>query len=142
MAAGTPRLQSALLHSNRARRRTLELHVPAELKSRGNDHSSPGASEGNPLHLPSALTRQCLFSTSTACAVTHVTAVFPSKSKGQAYLIHAIWAVCLVTQSSPTLCDSMDCSPPGSSAHGDSPLQARILERVIHAVCCCCCCCC
>ena len=29
--------------------------------------------------------------------------------------------VCLVTQSCPTLCDPMDCSPPGSSVHGDSP---------------------
>ena len=27
----------------------------------------------------------------------------------------------LVTQSSPTLCDPMDCSLPGSSVHGDSP---------------------
>ena len=32
----------------------------------------------------------------------------------------------LVTQSCPTLCDPMDCSPPGSSAHGI--FQARILE--------------
>ena len=24
-------------------------------------------------------------------------------------------------QSCPTLCDSMDCSPPGSSVHGESP---------------------
>ena len=31
-------------------------------------------------------------------------------------------------QSCPTLCDSMDCSPPGSSVHGI--FQARILERV------------
>ena len=31
-----------------------------------------------------------------------------------------------VTQSSPTLCDPVDCSPPGSSVHGI--LQARILE--------------
>ena len=30
-------------------------------------------------------------------------------------------ALCLVTQSCPTLCDPMDCSPPGSSVHGDSP---------------------
>ena len=30
-------------------------------------------------------------------------------------------AVCLVAQSCPTLCDPMDCSPPGSSAHRDSP---------------------
>ena len=29
--------------------------------------------------------------------------------------------VCLVAQSCPTLCDHMDCSPPGSSVHGDSP---------------------
>ena len=29
--------------------------------------------------------------------------------------------MCLVTQSCPTLCDPMDCSPPGSSVHGDPP---------------------
>ena len=28
---------------------------------------------------------------------------------------------CLVAQSCPTLCDPMDCSPPGSFVHGDSP---------------------
>ena len=28
--------------------------------------------------------------------------------------------LCLVTQSCLTLCDLMDCSPPGSSVHGDS----------------------
>ena len=28
---------------------------------------------------------------------------------------------CLVTQLCLTLCDPMDCSPPGSSVHGDSP---------------------
>ena len=33
-----------------------------------------------------------------------------------------------VAQSCPTLCDPMDCSPPGSTAHGI--LQARILEWV------------
>ena len=32
----------------------------------------------------------------------------------------------LVTQSCPTVCDDMDCSPPASSVH--SILQARILE--------------
>ena len=31
-----------------------------------------------------------------------------------------------VAQSCPTLCDPMDCSPPGSSAHG--VFQARVLE--------------
>ena len=33
-----------------------------------------------------------------------------------------------VTQSCLTLCNSMDCSPPGFSVHG--VLQARILEWV------------
>ena len=33
-------------------------------------------------------------------------------------------AVCCI-QSCPTLCNPMDCSPPGSSVHGC--LQARIL---------------
>ena len=31
------------------------------------------------------------------------------------------YAVCLVVQSCPTLCDCMDYSPPGSSVHRDSP---------------------
>ena len=30
---------------------------------------------------------------------------------------------CLVAQLCPTLCDPMDCSPPGSSVHGDSPVR-------------------
>ena len=34
----------------------------------------------------------------------------------------------LVTQSCPTLCNLIDCSPPGSSIHGI--LQARILQCV------------
>ena len=35
--------------------------------------------------------------------------------------------VCVMLfQSGPTLCDPMDCSPPGSSVHGI--LQTRILE--------------
>ena len=33
-----------------------------------------------------------------------------------------------VAQSCPTLCDPMDCSPPGSSVHGI--FQARVLEWV------------
>ena len=43
------------------------------------------------------------------------------------YLL-ACTVLCLVAQSCPTLCDSMDCSPPGSSVHGI--FQARILEWV------------
>ena len=37
------------------------------------------------------------------------------------------WKKALVAQSCPTLCDPVDCSPPGSSVHGIS--QVRILER-------------
>ena len=29
--------------------------------------------------------------------------------------------MCLVVHLCPTLCDTVDCSPPGSSVHGDSP---------------------
>ena len=29
--------------------------------------------------------------------------------------------LCLVAQLHPTLCDPMDCGPPASSVHGDSP---------------------
>ena len=36
--------------------------------------------------------------------------------------------LCLVAQSCPTLCDPMDCNPPGSSVHGI--LKKRILEWV------------
>ena len=36
--------------------------------------------------------------------------------------------VCFMAQSCLTLCDPMDCSPPGFSVHGI--LQARILEGV------------
>ena len=39
-------------------------------------------------------------------------------------------SVGLVTQSCPTLCDPMDCSPPGSSVQ--VILQARRLEWVAH----------
>ena len=38
------------------------------------------------------------------------------------------WWWCSVAKSRPTLCDLMDCSPPGSSVHRIS--QARILEWV------------
>ena len=40
--------------------------------------------------------------------------------------LQCIW--CLVAQSCLTLCNPMDCSPPGSSVHGI--LQARILAWV------------
>ena len=42
------------------------------------------------------------------------------------YITLCYAVLCLVTQSCPTLCDPMDCSPPSSSVHAG--LQARILE--------------
>ena len=42
--------------------------------------------------------------------------VIPKSSKD-----HRHHLLCLVTQLSPTLCDPVDCSPQGSSVHGDSP---------------------
>ena len=39
-----------------------------------------------------------------------------------------IHCMCLDAQSCPTVCDSMDCSLPGSSVHGI--LQERTLEWV------------
>ena len=46
-----------------------------------------------------------------------------------------IWllsVLCLVAQSCPTLCDPKDCSPPGSSVHGDSP--GKNTEMGCHAL--------
>ena len=37
------------------------------------------------------------------------------------YIYIYVAVLCLVTQLCPTLCDPTDCSPPGSSVHGDSP---------------------
>ena len=37
------------------------------------------------------------------------------------HLVASCTVLCLVVLSCLTLCDSMDCSPSGSSVHGDSP---------------------
>ena len=52
--------------------------------------------------------------------LTHVSWVFPVSP--------ALAGGFFITESCPTLCDPVDCSPPGSSVHGI--LQARILEWV------------
>ena len=44
---------------------------------------------------------------------------------------HNAYAAAKSLQSCPTLCDPMDCSPPGSSVHGI--FQARVLEWVATA---------
>ena len=41
----------------------------------------------------------------------------PTFTMGTSYINY----MCLVTQSCPILCNPMDCSPPGSSVHEDSP---------------------
>ena len=46
-------------------------------------------------------------------------------------LVSAAAAAAKSPQSCPTLRDSMDCSPPGSSVHGF--FQARVLEWVVIA---------
>ena len=47
-------------------------------------------------------------------------------------LIHCA-VLCLVAQSCLTLCDPIDCSPPGSSEHGDS--AGKNTEVGCHAFC-------
>ena len=42
--------------------------------------------------------------------------------------VNCVSRSCSITQLCPTLCDPVDCSPPGSSVHGI--LQVRILEWV------------
>ena len=50
----------------------------------------------------------------------------PTPTQFCGYFEQPVKAKVLVAQSCRTLCDPMDCSPPGSSVHGI--LQARILE--------------
>ena len=52
-------------------------------------------------------------------------------------ILHQLVPVlCLVTQLCPTICDPVDCSPPGSSIHGDSPVKSTgvgchaLLQRI------------
>ena len=44
------------------------------------------------------------------------------------HIVHKLCVLAKLLQSFLTLCDPMDCSPPGSSVHGI--LQPRILEWV------------
>ena len=52
----------------------------------------------------------------------------PKREKNLKKMICIYVCACSVTSVMSTLCDPMDCSPPGSSVHGI--LQARILEWV------------
>ena len=51
-----------------------------------------------------------------------------SREARQCFIKHCRIPWCVLAQSNLTLCDPMDCGPPGFSVHG--VLQARILEWV------------
>ena len=51
---------------------------------------------------------------------SHVYQLVNGKTKNMIYIYTHTHTLCLVTQSYLTLCNPMDCSPPGSSDHGDS----------------------
>ena len=57
----------------------------------------------------------------------HMCHIFPHLPSGSFFFIKCPdysfthLGLCLVAQSYPTLCNSMDCSLPGSPVHGDSP---------------------
>ena len=69
--------------------------------------------EQNSIH-SSALFRKVSFILQHVC-ICNCTAIFFKNWTAKSTVL------CLVSQSCPTLCDPTDCSPPGSSVHGDSP---------------------
>ena len=60
-----------------------------------------------------------IFSSSCVSSQSYLSLLSISESESHSVVCPTLW-VC------PTLCDPVDCSPPGSSIHGI--LQARILE--------------
>ena len=64
------------------------------------------------------------------CIYIHILPQVPLNTLLNIKLCHLIWVCCMgtVSQSRLTLCNPMDCRPPGSSVHGI--LQARTLEWV------------
>ena len=56
-------------------------------------------------------------------ALCHCSLLFRLSTKDLWQIFHSCCVLCLVSQSCLTLSGLMDCSPPGSSAHGDSPGQ-------------------
>ena len=57
---------------------------------------------------------QCLWECKIIIATMENNMEIPLKTKNKT-------TMCLVTQLCLTLCDAMNCSPPGSFVHGDSP---------------------
>ena len=76
----------------------------------------------NAVHICSGLFVDCLFhkNVNTERSGTSYLSYYHVFS-ARTWLTHSCSGLCLIAQSCPNLCDSMDCSPPGSSVHGDSP---------------------
>ena len=77
------------------------------------DCSPPGSSVHGILHKSTGVGRQCLLLVDIKCELR---------------IEFKMFSTCLVAQSSPTLCDPLDCCPPGYTVH--CIFQARILEWV------------
>ena len=74
------------------------------------------------------------FSLCSLFLLPHPQHLQPCPSKPQIWSCLTYACMCAKSlQSYPTLCDPMDCGPPGSSVHGDSP--ARLLEWVVMPSC-------
>ena len=83
------------------------------LKSR--DREQDGREVGGcGLHLSHRIHQKNIFRHTIACR-TPAESGQEDLTSGKEYQIRS------VTQSCPTLCDPMNCSPPGTSVHGDSP---------------------
>ena len=54
-------------------------------------------------------------------AVTLLSCFAPTTVSSLKAALHFIPVLCLVAQSCLILCHPLDCSPPASSVHGDSP---------------------
>ena len=76
----------------------------SQLKSLHNFQSSSSLKDGKPISFPSS-------------PMKIPTLLIRSSTLKFSFVV----VLCLVTQSCLMFCDLMDCSPPGSSVHGDSP---------------------
>ena len=90
--------------------------VSNSLRPHGLQHTRPPC----PSPTPGACSNSCL--ASRWCHPTISSSVIPFSSCLQSFPASGCFPMmCSVTQLCPTPCDPMDCRPPGSSVHGDSP---------------------
>ena len=106
-------------------------------------HPFPTAAQGAVKAAPAGKTRPGV-STGTRCSasdIPHLQAqtLYQSRTLKTSRRLHnqkhtpGLPLLCLGAQPCPTLCDPIDCSPPGSSVQGS--LQARVLEWVATPLC-------